>query len=259
MATVSHRKALTSVVVTGAASGMGRAISELLASRGVHVHLADVASVAQTAAAIRAGANTCSEHVLDVSSSSAWQTLVEQLREGETPPVRGLVNNAGIVARDPIIQTDDEQWRRTLGVNLDGVFFGMRALAPMLIANGGGSIVNLSSAGGLVGYKSAAYGASKWAVRGLTKTAAMEFASSNVRCNSVHPGLIETPLLEGASADFIAGHVRSIPAQRPGTPEEVAHLVAFLLSDDAAYINGAEIAVDGGFVAGGLYSRIHAG
>ena len=246
-----------SAVITGAASGMGRAHAELLAARGYHVHLADIAPLDAVVEAIRADGGLATAHRLDVTSADAWNELTEHLRSSFESRLWGLVNNAGIVARNGILDTDDAEWRRTLGVNLDGAFFGMRAIAPLLVENGGGSIVNISSAGGLVGYHSAAYGASKWALRGLTKTAAAEFAASGIRCNSVHPGLIETPLLKGAEP-FIESHLRSIPAGRAGRPDEVSRVVAFLLSEESEYINGAEISVDGAFVSNGLYYRVKA-
>lgn len=141
-------------------------------------------------------------------------------------------------------------------INLDSVFYGMRACAPLLRRNGGGSIVNISSIAGMVGYFAAAYGASKWGVRGLSKVGALEFAQDQVRVNSVHPGLVDTPLLNSGSREFVAQSLRSVPAGRTADADEVAGTVAFLLSDQAKYITGTEIVVDGGLTSGGLYHRI---
>lgn len=243
------------VIVTGAASGMGAAHAVLLAERGYHVHAADVQSLDTTVAQVTAQGGGITAHALDVSDPQSWAALVERSAEGEHP-VRGLVNNAGLVSRTGVAETTDQEWRRVLAVNLDGVFYGLRAVAPVIARNGGGSIVNISSVGGLTGYHAAAYGASKWAVRGLTKTASAEFAAEGVRVNSVHPGLVDTPLLAGAAPDYVSSHLRSIPAGRAGMPEEVSQLIAFLLSDESSYITGSEFVIDGGFSASGLYYRV---
>lgn len=245
----------SSVIVTGAASGMGAAHALLLSERGYHVHAADIQPLDETVEQVTTRGGAVTPHHLDVADPSSWAELVARAAEGEHP-VRGLVNNAGLVSRTGISETTDHEWRRVLAVNLDGVFYGLRAVAPVIAGNGGGSIVNISSVGGLTGYHAAAYGASKWAVRGLTKTAAAEFAADGVRVNSVHPGLVETPLLAGAAPDYVASHLRSIPAGRAGMPEEVSRLIAFLLSDESTYITGSEFVIDGGFSAAGLYYRV---
>jgi 3alpha(or 20beta)-hydroxysteroid dehydrogenase len=245
-----------SAIITGAAGGMGAAHAMVLASRGYHVHITDIGGLDATAAAVTARGGTSTAHHLDVADPAAWAEFARTVAAPGTAPVRALVNNAGIVSRSAILETSDEEWRRVIAVNLDGVFYGMRTIAPLMADSGGGSIVNISSTGGLTGYHAAAYGASKWAVRGLTKTAAAEFAGAGIRVNSVHPGLIDTPLLAGADPDYVASHLRSVPAARAGTPEEVSNLVAFLLSDEASYITGGEFVVDGGFTSNGLYSRI---
>lgn len=246
------------VIVTGAARGMGAAHAVFLAARGHHIHAADVGPLDATISAVTAIGGTITPHRLDVSDPDAWAELAVRTGAADGAPLRALVNNAGLVSRSGILDTSDEEWRRVLAVNLDGVFYGMRAVAPVLAGNGGGSIVNISSAGGLTGYHAAAYGASKWAVRGVTKTGAAEFAAAGIRVNSVHPGLIETPLLTGAAHDYVRSHLRSVPARRAGTPEEVSSLVAFLVSDDSSYITGGEFVVDGGFTSSGLYYRIRA-
>lgn len=241
----------SSVLVTGAASGMGAAVAELLAVRGYHVALADIVPVESLVEKLeRRGADCLAVH-LDVSDEESWEQAVAQWA-GAGRPV-GLVNNAGINHRGGLQATTTAAWQRVLDVNLTGAFLGMRTAAPLL--KGGGSIVNISSAAGLVGYHAAAYGASKWGLRGLTKTAAGEYAAWGIRVNSVHPGLVDTPLLAGGGA-FVDSHLESIPAGRMGRPEEVAAVVAFLIGDESTYVSGAELSVDGGFVAMGAYGRI---
>ncbi|SLN00935.1 Oxidoreductase ucpA [Brevibacterium yomogidense] len=141
-----------------------------------------------------------------------------------------------------------------MSVNLSGVFYGMKACFPLLEKSTSGSIVNISSGAGMMGYLPAAYTASKWAVRGLTKTGTLEFSSSGIRVNSVHPGLVSTPMLSSGAdgADFIKRGLKGVPAGRVASPDEIVSAVAFLVSDASSYINGAEIVVDGGMLAAGL-------
>jgi 3alpha(or 20beta)-hydroxysteroid dehydrogenase len=147
-----------------------------------------------------------------------------------------------------------------MDVNLSSVFYGTKFLAEALSAAGTASVVNVSSIAGMVGYFSATYGTSKWGVRGLTKVAAMEYADRGIRVNSIHPGLVDTPLLHsGPNSTFVDESLRSVPAARVASPQEVSDVVAFLLSDESSYISGTEIVVDGGLVSGGLYHRIRAG
>lgn len=241
------------IVVTGAASGIGAATAAALARAGYHVCLTDVQSCEHAAQAIREFGGSSSSHYLDVAREESWTAIVAYL-VGQSP-LGGLVNNAGINQREGVMDTDPAVWQRVLDVNLTGPFLGMRALAPLLREAGGGSIVNVSSAGALTGHGAAAYGASKWGLRGLTKTAAGEFAPWGIRVNSVHPGLIETPLVR-KTGPYRESHVRSIPIGRLGSVDEVAGVVTFLISDTAAYMTGAEISIDGGLIADGIYGRI---
>ncbi|MFC6880542.1 SDR family NAD(P)-dependent oxidoreductase [Actinomadura yumaensis] len=242
------------VLVTGAAAGMGAAHARALAARGVHVCLADVADAAPLAAEIREAGGSASAHALNVSDPVAWTRVVDDVR-AERGELGGLVNNAGISRRRTFMDTSDAVWNEVLDVNLSGPFYGMKAVAGLMRDSGGGSIVNISSISGKVGYFSPAYASSKWGLTGLSKSAAGAFAEWGVRVNSVHPGLVDTPLLNGADA-FVASSLASVPAGRMARPEEITEAVLFLLSDRSAYMTGAEITVDGGLTSNGLYHRI---
>lgn len=233
------------IIVTGGARGMGAATARRCAAAGAQVVVTDVL--------VEEGTDTAKEvdgrfipH--DVTDPDAWAAVVEAVGR-----IDGLVNNAGIATSLLIEQTSLEEFERVLKVNLTGVFLGMRAVAGPMRAAGGGSIVNLSSVAGLTALPgTAGYGASKWGVRGLTKIAACEFGPARIRVNSVHPGMIVTPMTRPHGAVSGEGGFPLAPAGRWGEPEEVAQAIAFLLSDAASYINGAELAVDGGWTAGEL-------
>ena len=229
------------VVVTGAGGGQGAAEALLLADAGAAVIATDLGDTAPegfegTAVTYRR---------LDVTDEAAWAALASILEQ----PVRGLVNNAGITHRARIADTARADWDRVLAVNLTGAMLGIRTLAPLMDA--GSSIVNVGSVAGLSGHYTAAYTASKWGLRGLTHIAANEFGPRGIRVNIVHPGFIETPMTAGAPAAMREAQLALTPLERLGEPDEVAHIVAFLLSDAAAYIAGAEIPVDGGFASAG--------
>ena len=240
-------------LVTGAAAGIGAAVARRFAAEGASVALTDVrveegAALAETLAA--AGHRTCFVP-LDVTSEPQWEDAVT--RAGETlgaPTV--LVNNAGIYARRLIGETTAGELDRMLAVNVKGVFLGIKAVLPVMRAAGGGSIVNLSSVAGIIGSAySSDYNASKGAVRILTKCAAVQYAKDNVRCNSVHPAPIDTDMGWEAlpEGEIREQRLREIPLARMGTPEEVANAVLFLASDEASYVTGSELVVDGGFTA----------
>ncbi|MEU6130726.1 SDR family oxidoreductase [Saccharopolyspora sp. NPDC047091] len=242
------------VLITGAAGGMGAAHARALGRRGVHVCLADVADPGEVTAEITAAGGSASAHELDVTDPAAWARVVAEIRDGRGE-LGGLVNNAGISRRLRFTETTAEVWEQVLRVNLHGPFHGMQAVAELMRDSGGGSIVNISSISGQIGYFSPSYSASKWGLTGLSKSAAGDFARWGIRVNSVHPGLVGTALLDGADA-FVASAVASIPAGRTGTPEEITESVLFLLSDRSAYLTGSEVTVDGGLVSNGLYHRI---
>ncbi|MEI4742009.1 SDR family NAD(P)-dependent oxidoreductase [Rhodococcus erythropolis] len=247
------------IVVTGAGSGMGRAESIALGLRGAHVWLADVDGPAALLVAedIRRRGGSADAVTLDVSKPQSWDELGNKLvRSGVA--LQGLVNNAGISQRSSIRETSDEEWEHTISVNLTSMFYGMRSLQPLLAAAGSSSIVNIASVAGMHGYPAPAYAASKWGVRGLTKTAALEFAAQGIRVNCVHPGLIDTPLSRAnrSAASFHRTMLEMIPLGRKGTAEEVSDVVLFLLSDGSRYISGTDIVVDGGYTNSGQSYRV---
>ncbi|MFE2090961.1 glucose 1-dehydrogenase [Streptomyces sp. NPDC002596] len=232
-------------LVTGAARGMGEAEARLLAARGAKVVLTDVLETEgeATAASIGSAARFIRH---DVTDEKAWEAAVAAAVDG-FGRLDVLVNNAAIYTTSPIVEEDPARLEAVLRVDLIGPFLGIRAVAGAMKAHGGGSIVNISSQAGLQGmWGHGAYGAAKWGLRGLTKTAALELGADGIRVNSVHPGAIATAMTAHLGTKEHAG----APLGRVGEPEEVARLVAFLASDDSSYLSGAELAVDGGASAG---------
>ncbi|MDI9941089.1 MULTISPECIES: glucose 1-dehydrogenase [Rhodococcus] len=232
-------------IVTGGARGMGAAHARKLAGEGARVVVADVLTEEGKALAHELGdAAVFAE--LDVRDPEQWSATIETARThgGE---VSILVNNAGITRRTPLADTTVEDWNLVLDINLTGAFLGIQAVAPSMRAAGGGAIINVSSMGGLMAiHPSWAYTASKWALRGLTKVAALDLGSDGIRVNSIHPGFISTPMLAGADeASLSAG----LPLPRVGSPEEVADLMLFLAAE-ATYSTASEFSIDGGILAG---------
>ena len=181
----------------------------------------------------------------DVTSEADWAKAVEAA-EG-LGGLHGLVNNAGIYQPRTLLETDTALFERHMRVNQLGCFLGMKLVVPLMERSGGGSIVNISSVAGLRGSPGAiAYSATKWALRGMTKAAAIDLAPRRIRVNSVHPGPIDTEMLAVRTPEQNRQRLRAVPMKRMGTAEEVAKLVLFLLSDDSGYITGAEVAIDGG-------------
>ena len=190
--------------------------------------------------------------VQDVASEAGWQEIVAAALSA-FGGLHILVNNAGTIARQGIVDTTLEAWNRTVAVNLTGALLGMKHCAPAIRDSGGGAIVNISSTAGLTAHDDAAYTASKWGLRGLTKTAVLQFSEWNIRVNSIHPGQIaETGFFQSGGEAFAHAARAAIPMHRQGTPLECAELVLFLVSGEASFINGAEIAIDGGYIAAGL-------
>lgn len=238
-------------IITGAAHGMGAATARLFAREGATVVVADVHERDGQALADELG-GAATFHRLDVSNEREWQEVVADVtaRHGR---IDALVNNAGVVHFGLIDQLTEPDLDRVLGVNLKGPLFGIKHVARVMKSARKGAIVNISSVDGTRGANAlSAYSASKWAIRGLTRTAALEYGPLGIRINSVHPGGIDTAMgnpqrLRGAerNADY-----RLVPLQRIGEPEEVAAASLFLCSDEASYICGAELLVDGGWAAG---------
>ncbi|HEX7129888.1 MAG TPA: SDR family oxidoreductase [Rhodanobacteraceae bacterium] len=244
-------------LVTGAARGQGAAEARLLAEAGARVLLCDVldAEGEATAAEIRAAGFAAQYRHLDVASESEWHQSVAFLK-AEFGGLNILVNNAGVALRGPtFLTTTREQWERVLAVNLTGPFLGIQAAAPLIRDSGGGAIVNTGSTAGLNGHFATAYSVSKWGVRGLTKAAAMAFADWNIRVNAIHPGVVDTAMVAG-SEDFVEAMQHVTALRRAAAPEDIARVVLFLVSDEAAYITGADVPVDGGFTALGVYREV---
>jgi 3alpha(or 20beta)-hydroxysteroid dehydrogenase len=239
------------VVVTGAARGQGAAEAEALARHGATVVAADVLDEegGKLSDALRGEGLDVRHRHLDVTDPDGWQALADWLADGGLPPLHGLVNNAGIPMRARLGAVELADWNRAFAVNTTGPMLGIQALAPLMGA--GGSIVNVGSVAALTAHHAVAYTTSKWALRGLSKVAAMELGPKGIRTNLVHPGYIETPLMESANPVFVRTHLALTPLGRPGTCDEVASLVVYLMSDESAYVNGAEITVDGGYSAHG--------
>ena len=244
-------------LVTGASSGQGAAEARLFAEAGARVFLADIADAAgeAEAASIRDEGGDAHFRHLDVADEANWSALVEAIGS-EFGGLNILVNNAGIPLRGGnVTNTSLEDWNRLMSVNLTGAFLGIRETAPLIRDSGGGAIVNTGSIAGLTGHFATAYSASKWGIRGITKSAAMELVDWGIRVNAVHPGLVHTPLVE-ESVDFVQALSDQTPMKRGASSEEIASVVLFLACNDSAYITGHDIAVDGGFTDIGGYWRV---
>ncbi len=236
-------------IVTGGARGQGGAEATLFRAEGAEVVITDVLREEGESLAKEIGATFIGH---DVRSEEEWAEVVRQTVERHGR-IDVLVNNAGIFQRAKLVDTDLATYRRIIDVNQVGVFLGMRAVAPTMIEQGAGSIVNISSVAGLRGSPGGfAYGASKFAVTGMTKSGAIELIRYGVRVNSIHPGMIETDMITevtGGSAERHDKFARSLPIRRAAEPIEVANLALFLASDDSSYCTGSEFIVDGGMTA----------
>lgn len=238
-------------IVTGAAQGMGAATARLFASEGAKVALGDVKEDAGAALAKELG-DAAMFQKLDVSSDDSWRAFVEAAA-GKFGGIDVLINNAGLVHFTPIEAFNPADATAILGVNVVGPMLGAKHAVPHMKKRGKGVIVNISSVDGLRGCNGLTlYTASKWAVRGLTKSLAYELGPQGIRVCSVHPGAVDTPMgnHRGQKGDELNANYKRVPLQRIGQPEEIARASLFVASDDASYITGAEIAVDGGWSAG---------
>lgn len=241
----SGRVAGKVVVVTGAARGQGAAEARILAENGARVVATDVLAADEVVAGELDGyGEAIIYRQLDVGDPAGWAALTDELRASHGE-VHGLVNNAGLTHRARLMDVDLADWERMFRVNTTGPLLGIQAVAPLM--RPGASIVTIGSVAAVTPHYTVAYTASKWAVRGLAKVASLELGPSGIRVNLVHPGYIETPMVASAPASFRHANVDSTPLGTVGQVEDVANLVLFLLSDESAYISGAEIAVDGGF------------
>jgi len=240
-------------IVTGAAGGIGQAIARRLVQEGAGVLLADLDGEACTAAAAELnrlalpGKAVGAE--LDVTQRSDWSRAVRLARRRFGYP-NVLVNNAGAVGVHGLDGVTEQEWQRVVDVCQRGTWLGMQATLPCMQLAGGGAVVNLASVLGLVGSTAAfAYHAAKGAVRAMTAAAAVQLAPQRIRVNAVYPGMVRTPMTQHLPEHFVAEFVRATPMGRQATPEEIAGAVLFLVSDDASYVTGAELVVDGGYTA----------
>jgi 3alpha(or 20beta)-hydroxysteroid dehydrogenase len=230
-------------LISGAARGMGASHARLLVAEGANVVIGDILDDDGRALADELGPAARYVH-LDVTDPGHWTAAAAAAAE-EYGRLDILVNNAGIVNYGPLKTFDLAKWHQILDVNVTGTLLGIQAVIDPMIEAGGGSIVNISSIEGLRGAAWVhGYVTSKWAVRGLTKSAALELAPHNIRVNSVHPGFIRTPMTAKLPQDML-----NIPLGRPGEPQDVSSLVLFLASDESAYATAAEFVVDGGLIA----------
>jgi cyclopentanol dehydrogenase len=238
-------------IISGGARGIGAAMSTRFAAEGAHVCIGDIEETAGKALAesICASGGDARFLRLDVTDAGAWQAAVDGLMR-DFGGVDTLVNNAGVYDRRPLEDIDEEAWDLVMAVNAKGPFLGAKAVIPAMRMKGGGSIVNISSTAGIRGSVASHYGASKGAVRLLTKSIAGTYAKDGIRCNSVHPGPVETEMGYAAVPEAVrAERFGRIPLGRFADPAEIANAVLFLASDEASFMTGSEMIVDGGSTA----------
>jgi len=238
------------VIVTGGARGMGASHARGFVAEGANVVIADVLEHEGRTLADELGDQAIFSR-LDVTSDKDWAAIVAAA-EDAFGPVSVLVNNASIVRFGPIAETEPAAWRQVIDINLTGTYLGIRAVVSSMRKAGGGAIVNISSAAGMIGsFGVGAYVASKWGVRGLTKTAALELARDRIRVNSIHPGATRTTMAAQPDVEAVmAASVRGLAIPRIAEPEELTRLVLFVASDEASFSTGSEFIADGGSLLG---------
>jgi 3alpha(or 20beta)-hydroxysteroid dehydrogenase len=241
----STRVAGKVALISGAAQGMGASHARIMVEHGARVVIGDLAEEQGKALARELGAENALFVHLDVTDYDSWVAAVAATVH-HFGRLDVLVNNAGIFTRGSVEEASVEDFKRTIDIDLTGNFLGMKASVPALREAGGGSIINISSIAGLVGFKNrAAYSAAKWGVQGLTKTSAMDLGEYNIRVNSVHPGSVRTPMTAGLERGF-----GQIPLGRDADVREISNLVLFLASDESSFVTGGAYAIDGGETAG---------
>ncbi|MDF2524288.1 MAG: 3-alpha-hydroxysteroid dehydrogenase [Clostridiales bacterium] len=238
------------VLITGGSRGMGASHARAFVEEGAKVAITDILVEEGETLAAELG-----DHVKfykhDVTKSTEWDLIIAEI-ERTFGPINVLVNNAGISVMKPILEMSEEEYRRVIDINQVSVFLGMKKVLPSMLKTKDGSIINISSLAGFRGNSrgSVAYSASKFAIRGMTKAVALEMASKGIRVNSVHPGLILTPMIVQPGAEEIVDHLsKEIPMQRGAQPEEVTKLVLFLASSNSSFCTGSEYVLDGGQLA----------
>jgi 3alpha(or 20beta)-hydroxysteroid dehydrogenase len=240
------------VVITGAARGQGAAEARALVAEGATVIATDVLDDQGNQLAADLG-QACEYRHLDVTEPDDWAALAAHLLTVRGH-VDGLVNNAGVPARGRLPDVDLDVWDRTFRVNVTGPMLGMKYLVPLM--GDGASIVNICSVAAMSGHVAASYTASKWALRGLSRSASLELGTRGIRVNSVMPGLVDTPMMDGAPPAFPAAAIAETPLGRAATAEEIAPLIVYLISDESSFMSGAEIAIDGGLTSHVSHKRI---
>lgn len=230
-------------IVSGASRGMGHAVAQLFLDHGAVVVATDVVDPEPFQGEVHF-------EKLDVTKFADWERVTKTVNE-RFGSIDVLVNNAGIVGSyNGMEDTSEEDWNRTLAVDLNGVWYGMKAVTPYMKASGRGSIVNFSSIWGLVGVPAAAaYVAAKGAVTNLSRSAALSHATQGIRVNSIHPGFIDTPLTQGQAPELNASVIASTPMGRAGKPIELAYGALFLASDESSFMTGSQLVIDGGYTA----------
>ncbi len=239
--------------VTGGARGLGASIVRTLAKNGAHVIIADILSTEGKSLAfdLRNSGLRASFEDLNVGQEESWQTLTDNIA-AQFGQLDILVNNAAIIIRKRLSQLTLQEWHAAMKVNVDGVFLGIKSCRPLLKRSQAAAIVNVSSTAGIIAHLDPSYTTSKWAVRGFTKSAALELIQEGIRVNSVHPSMIDTPLTAAGPPGHIEANRHAIPMGRGADPQEIANVVYFLSSPQSSYMTGSEVVVDGGMTTAGV-------